>query len=314
MKRIVFVLGPTATGKTALGVELALRLGGEIVSADSMQVYRRMNIGTAKPTKAEMRGVPHHLMDFLEPDQPFSAAAFRVLALGAIDGICQRGKLPIVVGGTGLYADAILKPLDFGASRSDPELRQKWQAFLDENGPEALHQQLKRIDPPSAERLHPNNAHRVIRALEVAALDQLPLSKQNVSPSSLPASGDLSPLLIGLTMERAALYARIERRVDRMLKDGLLEELRALLDEGLSPEAQSMQGIGYKELLPVLRGEMELGKAVELIQRNSRRYAKRQLTWFRANPAIEWHMLTESSSLSNLADEIARDFLGNSNE
>ncbi|MDR2515582.1 MAG: tRNA (adenosine(37)-N6)-dimethylallyltransferase MiaA [Christensenellaceae bacterium] len=314
MKKILFVLGPTATGKTALGVELALRLGGEIVSADSMQVYKRLSIGTAKPTRAEMRGIPHHLIDFWEPDQSFSAAAYRELALGAIEGIFQRGTLPIVVGGTGLYADSILKPLDFSAAKSDPKLREKWQAFLDQNGPDALHRELKKADPLSAERLHKNNTRRIIRALEVIELDRQPLSEQIAPPSSLRVGVGLSPLLIGLTMERPALYARIERRVDRMMEEGLPAELQRLLDEGLSPAAQCLQGIGYKELLPALRGEMGLDEATGLIKRNSRRYAKRQLTWFRANPAIGWHMLTESSSLPKLAEEIARDFLGNPTE
>lgn len=278
--KILAVVGPTASGKTALAVTLAEALGGEVICCDSMQIYREMNIGTAKPTAAEQRGVVHHLFDIKDPDEPFSAMEYATLAEKAVTDILSRGKLPIFCGGTGLYLDAFLRGGMPETPGADAALRAELTAFAEAHGAEALHAQLAAVDPESAEQAHPNNLRRVIRALEIYRLTGVPKSEWDRRSRELPSRYNAA--VLGLVFaDRALLYDRIERRVDIMLEDGLLTETRTLLDAGVferSPTAAA--AIGYKELLPYLRGEGTLDEAVTELKIATRRYAKRQLTWF----------------------------------
>ena len=244
-----------------------------------------MDIGTAKPTPLERAQAPHHMLDIRPPGAQFSVAEYREEATAAIGGILARGAIPLLVGGTGLYLRALSLPLGLGGTPGDEAVRRRWQRLLDERGKEALHDALRAVDPPSAGRLHVNDTRRVIRALEVFELTGKRFSQQQM-PS--PGEGPYRVVLAAPDWPRPALYRRIDERVGRMLKEGLVEELRGLLAKGLSPDAQSMQGLGYKELLPYLRGETDLETAADLIRRRTRQYAKRQLTWFRRDPRIRW--------------------------
>lgn len=285
-RQLCWVLaGPTASGKTALSIRLAKAHGCEIICMDSMQIYRRMNIGTAKPTSAEMDGVPHHLLDVADPGEPFSVAQYQELAEEAAQGILARGKQPLFVGGTGLYLRALRHPMALGAVKGDDALRERLQREADApGGREALHARLSMVDPGTAQRLHVNDVRRVIRALEVYELTGVPFSCQ-------PQAEEVSPFryrVASLTMNRDILYERIERRVDQMLADGLLEEVRALLDSGVPAGAQAMKGLGYKELVPYLLGECTLEEAVDALKLGTRHYAKRQLTWMRREEDVRW--------------------------
>ena len=284
--KILAVVGPTASGKTSLAVELALRLDGEVICCDSMQIYRDMSIGTAKPTEEEKRGVPHHLFDIKNPDEPFSAQDYASLAEEAVNDILSRGKLPVFCGGTGLYLDAFLRGGMPDTPGADPAIRAELTAFAEANGAEALHAELAAVDPESAALSHPNNLRRVIRALEIYKLTGVPKSEWDRRSKQAPARYNAA--VLGLIFEdRALLYDRIERRVDIMLEDGLLEETRALLDAGVferSPTAAA--AIGYKELLPFLRGDASLEDSVTELKTATRRYAKRQLTWFCAKDYV----------------------------
>ena len=280
--KILAVVGPTASGKTALAALLAKALSGEVVCCDSMQIYREMNIGTAKPTEAEKCGVAHHLFDIKNPDEPFSAMEYVTLAEAAVADILSRGKLPVFCGGTGLYLDAFLRGGMPETPGADPILRAELAAYAEAHGAEALHAQLAAVDPESAALSHPNNLRRVIRALEIWRLTGVPKSEWDRRSKDLPSRYNAAVLGLVFT-DRALLYDRIERRVDLMLADGLLEETRALLEAGVferSPTAAA--AIGYKELLPYLRGECTLATAVTELKTATRRYAKRQLTWFSA--------------------------------
>ena len=292
------VVGPTASGKTALAEELALRLTGEIVSADSMQVYRGMDIGTAKPA-FEQRRVPYWCVDLAEPGEPFSAALFQSAARAAIANISGRGALPIVAGGTGLYVRAALDPLDFPAGeQADNPSRAGYEAYAAEHGAEALHALLAERDPESAALVHPNNVRRVVRALEM--LDEgVSYARQAEGFSARESVYDAR--FVGLTMEREALYARIDARVDAMMAAGLLGEVQGLLDSGLRVALTAAQAIGYKELVPVVEAGADLDEAVAAIKQASRRYAKRQLTWFRADPRVTWIDVTDLT-LAEAAD------------
>lgn len=282
---VLGIVGPTACGKTALSLALAREMPIQVVCMDSMQVYQGMDIGTAKPTKEERAQVPHHMLDIRPPEAEFSVAEYREEAAAAIDSILSRGAIPLLVGGTGLYLRALSLPLDLGGTPKDEAVRQRWQDYLDEKGKEALHDALRRVDPPTAQRLHVNDTRRVIRALEVHELTGKRFSDQQMPGYD---EGPYRFLLFAPDWERKKLYQRINQRVDIMLKEGLVEELRGLMAGGLSPEAQSMQGLGYKELLPYLGGEMDLDTAADLIKRRTRQYAKRQLTWFRKDKRIHW--------------------------
>ena len=284
---ILAIVGPTASGKSALALELAKRLGGEIVCCDSMQIYRGMDIGTAKPTKKERALVPHHLFDIAEPEEDFSAMDYAALAEKAILEISARGRLPVLCGGTGLYLDALLRP-EAETPGADPAYRAELQSLAEREGNEALHRRLSLLDPESAEATHPNNVRRVIRALEI--YHQTGVPKSEWDRRSREQEMRFSATVLGLSYEnRTLLYERIDRRVEAMLEDGLVEEARALMARGVFERSRTAAGaIGYKELLPYLRGECSLEAAVEELKTATRRYAKRQMTWFSAKPYVQW--------------------------
>lgn len=287
---VVAVVGPTASGKTGMAILLAKRLNGEIVSADSMQVYRRMDIATAKPTLEERQGIPHHLMDFLEPEETFSVADYVKRAHPLLSDIHKRGKLPILVGGTGLYISSVLDNIQFAENKSDPLVREELTLLAQEKGSVALWEELRKIDPELAAQLHPNNTGRIIRGIEAFRLTGIPMSVQ--MKKSRKQETPYQVKKIGLTFaDRACLYERINRRVDQMMQQGLLEETRTILE---NPNRKTAcQAIGYKELEGYLDGCCSLEEAVEHLKQETRRYAKRQLTWFRRDPQIEWYKLDE---------------------
>jgi tRNA dimethylallyltransferase len=285
---LVIIVGPTAVGKTALGVALAQAIGGEIISGDSVQVYRKLDIGSAKPTIEEQKGIPHHLIDYLNPDEPFTAAQFQVLANNLIQEIRNRGKVPIVVGGTGLYIRSLIDPFNF-AEKSSQELRNYWTSFLAEKGKEALYKALKERDWQSAERLHPNDTLRIIRALEICDLTGQPFSEIRGNNDYEYPSLEPSILYIGLTAPREVIYERINRRCEVMLSSGLLQETLNLLHEGYSPNLKPLQSIGYRHALWYLSGKVTLSEMTRVFQRDTRHFAKRQLTWFRRDPRVTWY-------------------------
>ena len=285
--KIIAVAGPTASGKSALALELCKRLDGELISLDSMQIYRGLDIGTAKPTKAEQAEVCHHMIDICEPTENFSAAEFAERAHKVIADVQSRGKKAVLCGGTGLYLDTVLGRLDFGEIESDEKLRGELIAFAEENGAEALHERLHEIDPQAAEKIHPNNVRRVARAIEIYELTGKTKTEHDREAIS---DSPYESLIIGLDYDdREVLYNRINRRVDAMIEAGLEGEVRSLVSRGLlSAESTAGQAIGYKEMLGYIAGDCSLGDAVEKIKLGTRRYAKRQLTWLRRNPSINW--------------------------
>lgn len=304
---LVVICGPTATGKTETGILVARELGGEVVSADSMMVYRGMDIGTAKPTREERQGVPHHLIDIVDPDAAFSVALYQELAEKRIADIHARGRLPLLVGGTGLYIRAVVDRYRFVAA-PDPALRRRLAEEARAAGPDALHARLAAVDPVAAARIHPHNVRRVIRALEVYYRTGEPISRFQDLDGYTAAKYRL--WMFGLTMEREQLYRRIEERVDRMIEAGLVEEVRRLLERGYSRGLTSMQALGYKEIAAYLQGEVTLEEAVRLIKRNTRRFAKRQLTWFRRDPRIKWLDVDALGGPSGAAREIITTLAG----
>ncbi|MDD6991655.1 MAG: tRNA (adenosine(37)-N6)-dimethylallyltransferase MiaA [Oscillospiraceae bacterium] len=282
---VIVVCGPTASGKTAVGVELALRLGGEVVSADSMQIYKGLAISTAKPSPEEMRGVPHHLMDFLEPDEPFSVADYVKMARECISDIRSRGKLPIIVGGTGLYINSLIDNISFDHIVSDDSLRKELEEEAVKMGKEHMHEKLRSLDPQAAESIHPNNVIRVIRAIEMCLLSGRTGSENR--EESRKKQSPYEPCMIGLTcFDRQVLYDRINRRVDKMFEDGLEAEVRAVYEKYKLRTA--FNAIGFKEMIPYFEGECSLEEAADKIKQESRHYAKRQLTWFRRDVRITW--------------------------
>lgn len=295
--RVLGLVGPTASGKTALSLMLSKAHAIEIVCMDSMQVYRGLDIGTAKPTKQEQALIPHHMLDVAEPTDDYSVAEYRKAAAQAIDGILARGRLPVLVGGTGLYLRALSLPLTLGGTPRDDKVRAKYAQLLEHHGNEALHKLLATTDPATAKRLHPNDTRRVIRALEVWELTGIPFSRQQM-PTEQDGPYDLR--LYAMDLPRDTLYARIDQRVDAMLAQGLVDEVKGLLNRGVKPEAQAMQGLGYKELVPVIMGETPLEEAVDTLKRRTRNYAKRQLTWFNRDQRIHW--LKRADELNTLED------------
>ncbi|WP_347552725.1 tRNA (adenosine(37)-N6)-dimethylallyltransferase MiaA [Pseudalkalibacillus hwajinpoensis] len=287
-QKLVTVLGPTAVGKTKTSIELAKALNGEIISGDSMQIYRGMDIGTAKVTGDEMEGIPHYLINIKDPMERFSAAEFQTLATDLITDINRRGKVPIIAGGTGLYVKSVTHQYAFSEAKEDPEYRQKLEEIAEEEGPVQFHHRLETIDPKSYHVIHPNNVRRVIRALEVYYVTGEPLS---ASKDALPEHSPYNLVNIGLTMDREALYNRINKRVDLMMEDGLLEEAQRLYAAGVQ-ECQSVQAIGYKEIYRLIENRVSFEDAVNELKLNSRRYAKRQLTWFRHQMEIDWFDMT----------------------
>ena len=310
--KILAVVGPTASGKTAVSIELAKRLGGEVVSCDSMQVYRRMNIGTAKPTKEEMCGILHHLIDAVEPDEPFSCAEYVTLATEVVREISARGKLPVFCGGTGLYLDRFLCG-EMEETHADEDLRASLLAFAEAEGVDALHERLRSVDPESADAIHKNNVKRVVRALEI--YEQTGIPKSEFDRRSQMVESPYEAIVIGLHYpRREVLYDRINRRVDIMLAEGLLEETQTLKSEGVfEVNLTAAQAIGYKELLGYLNGEETLTEATENLKTATRRYAKRQLTWFSAKPYVEWVEMEKDGTLRTIdevCDEIVSRFGG----
>lgn len=303
MDKLLVIVGPTAVGKSALGVEVALRCKGEVISGDSMQVYRHLDIGTAKIKPEEARGVPHHLIDIKDPDETFSVAEFQILARQHITEINKRGRLPILLGGTGLYIQAVLDEYEFAPQKEDRGYRQELRNLAAVKGDSWLHSRLERVDPQAAEKLHPHDVRRIIRALEYYHCTGRPISA-NRSAGSPIGPKRYETAIIGLTMERPVLYRRIEERVDHMMEQGFLEEVKKLLALGCRPDHQSMQGLGYKQLVSCLRGEITLDMAVEMIKRDTRRFAKRQLTWFRRDPRINWLRIDRYNDRTTLLREI----------
>ena len=285
-KQIVVICGPTASGKTALSIALAKAFNGEVVSADSMQIYRRMDIGTAKPTLEERDGVPHHMLDVAEPGESYSVSRYAEEASACVEDILARGRLPIVCGGTGLYIDGLIRGTDFQPAGTDSGLREQLEVEWEIQGAEAMMARLAAVDPDSAARLHLSDKRRILRALEVYLATGETITVHNARSKAVPPRYEA--LMIGLNTEpRQILYDRIDRRVDVMLEQGLLQEVRSLLEDGLL-EGTAAQAIGYKELLAHFRGEMTLDAAADLIRQKSRNYAKRQLTWFRRDERVKW--------------------------
>ncbi len=287
-KPLVLVLaGPTASGKSSAAIELCKLLGGEVISADSMQLYKGMDIGTAKATKKEQLQVPHHLLSIAAPDHIFSAAEYRELALEVIKDIHARGKVPVLCGGTGLYIDAVTKPMGFASQKRDEALRRHLENVADEaDGRKRLHEQLTAVDPESAARLHPNDTRRVIRALEIYTLTGKTIGQLAEEDKKLELDFDVVAFAIDYPRER--LYQRIDDRVDQMMEEGLVAEVQSLVKDGFKKDSTAMQAIGYKEVVWALEGEISMERAVELIKQASRNYAKRQLTWFRRDERINW--------------------------
>ena len=280
--KILVITGPTASGKTALAVELAKRHNGEVVSADSMQIYRRMDIGTAKPTETEKQGVPHHMLDVAEPEEDFSVAWYVEMAAACVEDVFSRGKLPILAGGTGLYIDSLLSGRTFAAFDGSSPIRGELEERYAREGGQALLDELAGVDPETAARLHPNDGKRIVRALEVWLTTRKTITRHNEETRALPPRYDALTLTLDFE-RREDMWDRIDRRVDRMMADGLEEEVRALLDSGVSRRCTAMQAIGYKELVPAVSGELTAAEAAAQIKLRSRQYAKRQRTWFRRN-------------------------------
>lgn len=284
--KLIVLAGPTAVGKTALSILLAKRIGGEIISADSMQVYRHMDIGSAKITASEMEGVPHHLIDILEPTEEFNVFLFQSLARQAIKEISSRGNIPIVVGGTGFYIQALLYDIAFEGEEDHSEIRRRLEQEADEKGLDALYIQLCLVDPRSAEAIHPHNRKRLIRALEFYRLNGYPISRHNEREREKKSPYDFSYFVI--TDERSRLYQKIEERVDHMIEEGLVPEVQRLKEMGCDRNMVSMQGLGYKEIMDFLDGSCTLEEAVLRIKQDTRHFAKRQLTWFRRERDVIW--------------------------
>ena len=283
---LIILTGPTASGKTALSVELAKRIGGEIISADSMQVYRYMDVGSAKVTVEEMDGVPHHLIDVLDPQDSFNVVTFQEMAKEAMEKIYANGHIPIVAGGTGFYIQALLYDIDFTDNDGDMEYRHHLEELAKEQGAEVLHSMLKEVDPPSAEAIHANNVKRVIRALEFYKKTGQRISDHNEEERQKESPYNFAYYV--LNMDRATLYDRIDLRVDKMIEAGLEEEVKQLKAMGCTRDMVSMQGLGYKEILDYLNGELSLEEAVYILKRDTRHFAKRQLTWFKREKDVTW--------------------------
>ena len=291
-KPLIVIGGPTACGKTGFSIKLAKKIGGEIISADSMQVYRYMDIGTAKVTPEEADGVPHYLIDEFDPDEEYNVMLFQQKAKAYMEEIWAKGKTPILVGGTGFYINALLYDNDFTETENDTSYREECYRLAQEQGPEVLFERLKEVDPEYAAIMHANNVKRVTRALEYHYLTGQKFSEHNAEQKEKETPYDAAVII--LNMDREKLYERIELRIDLMMQEGLLEEVKSLLDKGYTPDLVSMQGIGYKEFIPYFNGECTLEEAVTQLKTNTRRFAKRQLTWFRRQIEGLWVDMDQS--------------------
>jgi tRNA dimethylallyltransferase len=297
--KIIIICGPTGIGKTSVGIHLAEKFGGEIIGADSMQIYRHMDIGTAKPTPEERRRVYHHMVDMVDPDEDFDAVKFSDGARKTIDALNRLGRAVFVVGGTGLYIKALLHGL-FQSEPIDPEVRSRLRQELEQDGSKCLHKRLELIDPATADRLHPNDSYRILRALETIETSGESLAKRHQSHGF--EDNPFNALKIGLCIDRANLYARIERRVDLMIQAGRVEEVKKLLAMGYSAELKSLQSIGYRHMTDFLAARMPWEESVRTLKRDTRRFAKRQFTWFGADPGIKWYEPGRLKEMSGLVE------------
>ena len=304
---MIVITGPTATGKTALGVAVAKAVDGEVIGADSMQIYRYMDIGTAKPTPAEMDGVPHHMVDIIDPAENYSVSRYVEQATAVADDILARGRVPVVVGGTGLYIDSLVAGREFAENQSDPKLRSMLEQQYDEHGGEAMRAMLHSFDPDRAEKLHPADKRRIVRAIEVYLLSGDTITAHDERSKAVPKRYNAVTYALDFT-DRADLYRRIDLRVDRMAVLGLFDEVRALLDRGVPDDCTAMQAIGYKEAVLALRGAMTREEALERIKQSSRQYAKRQLTWLRRDKDIRWVRWDKQPDIPSAAYRIANDW------
>ena len=302
MEPVIVIAGPTASGKTRLSIELARLIKGSVVSADSMQIYKYMDIGTAKPGKEEISEIRHYMIDEVEPDENYSVARYRERALECIAEIIREGRRPIVAGGTGLYINSLIYNINFSETICDEDLRKALKAEAEQKGNRYLYEKLVEIDPEAAERIHENDVKRIIRAIEVYTHTQKPIS-EHIRMSRLEPP-PYRYIVFGLNWDREKLYRRINERVDNMIRDGLVEETRRLVEMGYDKKSTAMQAIGYKEILPYLKGECSLEEAVEILKRNTRRYAKRQMTWFRQIREIIWLDMDEDTDYKETAEKI----------
>ncbi len=306
LKPLIVLTGPTAVGKTKLSIDLAKAVGGEIISADSMQVYRYMDIGSAKITEEEMEGVTHHLIDVLDPQEEFNVVCFQQMAKKAMEEIYERGHIPIIAGGTGFYIQALVRDIDFTETEDeetgDSSLRAQFEKIAEEQGAGVLHQMLQKVDPKSAEEIHQNNVKRVIRALEYYELTKIPISKHNEEQKQ--KNSPYNHICFVLNRDRAVLYDRINMRVDMMLENGLVEEVKKLANMGYTRDMVSMQGLGYKEILDYLNGECTLDEAIYKIKRDTRHFAKRQITWFKREKEVQWIQMENDSSESTVLNHM----------
>ena len=302
MEKVIIIVGPTAVGKTKLSIELAKKLEAEVISGDSMQVYKGMDIGTGKITTAEMNEIPHHMLDILNPNEPFSVADYQKLVQRKITDLNMRGVTPLLVGGSGLYIQAVLYDYVFSEQKRDDTLTKQLEARIEQEGNLALYEELQQVGPEQAKKLHPNNKRRLIRALEVYHTTGTTLSEWQSEQSE---SSKYEYHIIGLEMDREALYEQINQRVDAMIQHGLVEEVKHLYEQGYE-NTQAMKAIGYKELIPYIKGETDLDSAVQLLKRNSRRYAKRQYTWFKNQMNINWYDITRTK-YDKIVDNIIKD-------
>lgn len=301
-KPAVVITGPTAVGKTKLSIEIAKSLDGEIVSADSMQIYKYMDIGTAKVKPEEMRGIPHFLIDIVHPDEEFTVADFKQQAEKYIRQINNRDKLPIVVGGTGLYINSLVYELKFTRVKANQDLRNKYNELADKYGNDFIYNELYKIDATSAKKISPNDRKRIIRALEIYYETGKPMSYYN--ENFRKKSNKYNLVMIGLNTDRKLLYSRIEKRVDKMINDGLIDEVKRLISMGYNKNLPSMKAIGYKEIISYLEGELELNEAINILKRNTRRFAKRQLTWFKMDDRIKWININDFKDVDDIGNYI----------
>jgi len=302
MNKIIVIVGPTAVGKTHISVELAKKLGTEIISADSMQIYKGMDIGTAKVTEDEKQGIIHHMIDIVSPDEDYSVSEFKYTAEKIIDRLLEEKKVPVIVGGSGLYVNSLIYNLDFGNARSDEKLREYYTYYYKKHGEDALYDKLLKIDPEAAEKIHKKNVKRVIRALEVYDITGSKFSEINTDIRK--ESNKYDCILAGLSMERKVLYERINQRVDEMLSKGLLEEVRSLMEKGYCKNLVSMRGIGYKEIIDHLEGITDYDEAADILKRNTRRFAKRQYTWFLKDRNVKWFSMDNPADVDNTINNI----------
>lgn len=300
--KIIVLVGPTAVGKTYVSIELAKKFNTEILSADSMQIYKYMDIGTAKVTEEEKLDIPHHMIDVIFPNENYSVSDFKMKSEEIMDDMLKNNKIPIVVGGSGLYVNSLIYDLDFGNTKSDKNIRDHFTALYEEHGEDFLHEKLKQVDIESADKIHKNNVKRVIRALEFYEITGEKFSNYNQDIRKKSSKYDF--ILIGLNMERKFLYDRINQRVDKMISDGLLDEVKMLLEKDYKKDLVSMQGIGYKEIVDYLENSISLEEAVNILKRNTRRFAKRQFTWFLKDKSVQWFDIENVEDIDLVVENI----------